>query len=419
MPADAVDHHERLPARGARQGDRHLGRHGRDRHRPRPAVRRPAARVLRLDARSSSSTCPSSSSPSSPASRLVPESRDPRPGPLRPRRRAALDRRPRRARLRGHRGARARLDGPARSSALSAARRRSAPRSSPGSCARPSRCSTSRCSATRASASAPLAISLAFFALFGTIFALTQYLQDAQGYRALEAGAAMVPLAVGLVLGAGSSIKLVGAPRHHPRGAARPRRPRRGCWRRPLAWTPDMPYWPLGLWFFGVALSMGCIMGPATDSVMGAVPEEKAGVASAMNDVTRQVGGALGVAVIGSLVGSLYSSRVDDATAHSPRSKPRQPPTPSAPPSPSPTVCRQRRGGTRARRRERLHRRARARPPRRRRGGTHRRGRRLTPPACAPPAGGAGAEGAAGRRSGGRGHRGRLTARPLLRGAAR
>ena len=55
-------------------------------------------------------------------------------------------------------------------------------------------------------------------------------------------------------------------------------------------------------------------MGPATDSVMGAVPEEKAGVASAMNDVARQVAGALGVAVIGSLVGSLYSSRVEDAT---------------------------------------------------------------------------------------------------------
>ena len=75
-----------------------------------------------------------------------------------------------------------------------------------------------------------------------------------------------------------------------------------------------MSYWPLGLWFFGLALSIGWIMGPATDSVMGAVPEEKAGVASAMNDVARQVAGALGVAVIGSLVGSLYSTRVEDAT---------------------------------------------------------------------------------------------------------
>ena len=82
-----------------------------------------------------------------------------------------------------------------------------------------------------------------------------------------------------------------------------------------LLWTSDMPYWPIGLWFFGVALSMGCIMGPATHSVMGAVPKEKAGVASAMNDVTRQVGGALGTAVIGSLVASFYGSRVADAAS--------------------------------------------------------------------------------------------------------
>ena len=82
-----------------------------------------------------------------------------------------------------------------------------------------------------------------------------------------------------------------------------------------LLWTTDMPYWPIGLWFFGVALSMGCIMGPATHSVMGAVPKEKAGVASAMNDVTRQVGGALGTAVIGSLVASFYGSRVADAAS--------------------------------------------------------------------------------------------------------
>jgi MFS family permease len=82
-----------------------------------------------------------------------------------------------------------------------------------------------------------------------------------------------------------------------------------------LLWTSDMPYWPIGLWFFATALSMGWVMSPATSSVMGAVPKEKAGVASAMNDVTRQVGGALGTAVIGSLITSFYSSRVADAAA--------------------------------------------------------------------------------------------------------
>jgi MFS family permease len=85
-----------------------------------------------------------------------------------------------------------------------------------------------------------------------------------------------------------------------------------------LLWTYDMVYWPLGIWFFLLALFMGWIMGPATGSVMSAVPEEKSGVASAMNDVTRQVAGALGTAVIGSLITSLYASRVEDSAASLP-----------------------------------------------------------------------------------------------------
>jgi EmrB/QacA subfamily drug resistance transporter len=161
------------------------------------------------------------------------------------------------------------------------------------------------------------AIGLAFFALFGSIFALTQWMQDAHGYSALQAGAAMVPLAGGLVLGSVSSIKLVG---------------RFGTSRIVMAglmglgtnlaisltWASDMAYWPLGLWFFGIAVNMGWIMGPATESVMGAVPEDKSGVASAMNDVTRQVGGSLGTAVIGSLISSLYASRVSDSVSSLP-----------------------------------------------------------------------------------------------------
>src|SRR3954447_5812615 len=158
-------------------------------------------------------------------------------------------------------------------------------------------------------------ISLAFFSLFGAIFALTQFLQDAKGYSALEAGAAMVPLAGGLVLGAGSSVELnarLGTARVVSAGLLG----LSGLLATSLLWSVDMPYWPLGLWFFAVAICMGWVMGPATDSVMGAVPEEKAGVASAMNDVTRQVAGALGTAVIGSLITSLYGASIgDDAAA--------------------------------------------------------------------------------------------------------
>ena len=155
-------------------------------------------------------------------------------------------------------------------------------------------------------------ISLAFFSLFGAIFALTQFMQDAKGYSALEAGAAMTPLAAGLVLGAMTSIKLnerLGTARVVAAGLLG----LAGLLGCSLFWAVDMPYWPLGLWFFSIAVAMGWIMGPATDSVMGAVPEEKSGVASAMNDVTRQVAGALGTAVIGSLITSLYGSRISDS----------------------------------------------------------------------------------------------------------
>ena len=162
---------------------------------------------------------------------------------------------------------------------------------------------------------ASLAIGVAFFSLFGAIFATTQYLQDAHGYSALEAGAAMVPVAFGLMMGAGSStLRLVphlGTTRVVMAGLLG----LGGLLATTLLWGPDMPYWPLGLWFFFVAFSMGWVMAPSTASVMGSVPREKAGVASAMNDVTRQVGGALGVAVVGSLISTVYASRVADDTA--------------------------------------------------------------------------------------------------------
>src|ERR671910_66778 len=105
------------------------------------------------------------------------------------------------------------------------------------------------------------AVSVAFFALLGGIFALTQYLQFAHGYSAIEAGAGMGPMARGLMIGAGAS----------GRGGVR-----------------------LG-----------------GSRVVGAVPAAKTGIASATNTVARMVSGALGVAVIGSLVSSLYSNDVE------------------------------------------------------------------------------------------------------------
>jgi EmrB/QacA subfamily drug resistance transporter len=159
---------------------------------------------------------------------------------------------------------------------------------------------------------ASVGVGLVFFAMMGSVFAFTQFLQFAHGFSALEAGAAMLPLALGLVIGSGASNRLaqsIGRTRVIAGGLT-------GvavvlC--TSLAWTPEMAPVLLGFVTFGLALSMGSAMAPATDSVMSAVPEAKAGVGSAMSDVTRQVGGALGVAVIGSIIASAYTRDMSGA----------------------------------------------------------------------------------------------------------
>jgi EmrB/QacA subfamily drug resistance transporter len=154
------------------------------------------------------------------------------------------------------------------------------------------------------------AVSVAFFALLGGIFALTQYLQFAHGYSAIEAGAVMSPMALGLMMGAGSSskaVKRLGTAKVVAAGLTG------------LAiflalttlWGPDTGTYTLAAWFFGLTLAMGWVMAPATDAVVGAVPAAKSGVASATNTVARMVSGALGVAVVGSLVSSLYANDVE------------------------------------------------------------------------------------------------------------
>lgn len=154
------------------------------------------------------------------------------------------------------------------------------------------------------------AVSVAFFALLGAIFALTQYLQFAHGYSAIEAGALMSPIALGLMIGAGSSSKAVrrlgisSVVAAGLTGLAT-------LLALTMLFAPDTRGFVLATWFFGLALAMGWIMAPATDAVVGAVPAAKTGIASATNTVARMVSGALGVAVVGSLVSSLYAREVE------------------------------------------------------------------------------------------------------------
>jgi EmrB/QacA subfamily drug resistance transporter len=159
-----------------------------------------------------------------------------------------------------------------------------------------------------------LAISTAFFAMFGMLFLVTQYLQFVQGNSALETGVKMLPVAAGLMMGSGLSHKLnrrIGAPRQ----IAGALTVLAAALASVLFWDAGTSYWLVGPFFFVVPFAMANVMAPGSEAVMSAVPLAKAGVGSAMNDVNRMVAGALGVAIVGSVASSAYSGRVEDAAA--------------------------------------------------------------------------------------------------------
>jgi EmrB/QacA subfamily drug resistance transporter len=161
------------------------------------------------------------------------------------------------------------------------------------------------------------AIGFAFFALFGVIFLLTQYLQFVHGYTPLGAGIRLIPVALGIMAGAGGSHHWVahfGTKRVVTAGMLGLAVVLGSMW----FWAVDTEYWIIGLALFFMTVAMGNIMAPATESVMGSLPEAKAGVGSAMNDLVRQVAGAFGVAIIGSVLNVVYADRMDDAVASLP-----------------------------------------------------------------------------------------------------
>lgn len=159
-----------------------------------------------------------------------------------------------------------------------------------------------------------VAASVASFALFGLTFGLTQLLQFVQGYTPLQAGLRLLPVSLGILVGAGNADRLV-----RRLGTARVIAAGLVVLAVALAslalWTPDTSYWTIGTTMFVLALGMGSVMAPAVDAIMGGVPEAKAGVGSAMNSVTRMVAGAFGAAIIGSVMYTAYGEKVADAVA--------------------------------------------------------------------------------------------------------
>ncbi|MBY6539742.1 MFS transporter [Rhodococcus sp. BP-349] len=163
-----------------------------------------------------------------------------------------------------------------------------------------------------------LAISIAYFSLFGYVFLITQYFQGVRGYSPLEFGVATLPFAVALAVSA-------------PTATALAQR------------IGTMPVIVTGLVLVGIgmvmagqvgigssylglllptmivlAVGIAVIQGPATESIMSSVPIDEAGAGSAVNDTTRELGGTLGVAVLGSVTASYYNTTVGPLVASVP-----------------------------------------------------------------------------------------------------
>ncbi|NLU71769.1 MFS transporter [Streptomyces sp. HNM0575] len=161
------------------------------------------------------------------------------------------------------------------------------------------------------------AIALVFFALMGVTFFAVFYMQSVRGFSALEAGLLMVPLALAQLIFAprarlvvdrfgakavcAAGMVLVGA------GMA-----------AFLLFGRTTPIWTLEIVFFVQGTAMAHIMPPATVSIMQSLPREKAGSGSAVNNTFRQVGGAMGVAVLGSLLSARYREGVEGRLAQLP-----------------------------------------------------------------------------------------------------
>jgi hypothetical protein len=148
-------------------------------------------------------------------------------------------------------------------------------------------------------------ITLIFFVMFGMFFVLTQYLQSVLGYSPLQAGVRVLPWAVVYMLSAPRSARLVqrfGARRVVSTGLAVVAGGLALLSRSGL--HANYPLLALGL--VVTAAGMGMVTAPSTGAIVTSLPLPKAGVGSAVNDTTRELGGALGVAVVGSVLASLY-----------------------------------------------------------------------------------------------------------------
>ncbi|MBV8789287.1 MAG: MFS transporter [Mycobacterium sp.] len=154
-----------------------------------------------------------------------------------------------------------------------------------------------------------LAVTAGFLTLFGFIFVITQYFQFIKEYTAFQAGVRLLPVAVSIALASIVGPRLVeqiGTTAVVAAGLI--------LFAAGLAWASTVdaatPYGQIAAQMLMLGGGLGLTVSPATEAIMGSLPADKAGVGSAVNDTTRELGGTLGVAIAGSVFASVYSGHL-------------------------------------------------------------------------------------------------------------
>ena len=163
-----------------------------------------------------------------------------------------------------------------------------------------------------------LVLTLVFFALMGMFFNMSQLTQLVWGYSPLEAALKMLPMSAAIVVSSIMSPKLV--QKFGKRKVV-------GSGMLIVALGVlllstlgiDVNYGMFVLAMCTAAFGMGIAMSPTTDLMMSAVPRSRAGMGSATNDTTRELGGSLGVAILGSLLAAQYSEKITPAVSQLPQ----------------------------------------------------------------------------------------------------
>jgi DHA2 family integral membrane protein (MFS transporter) len=152
-------------------------------------------------------------------------------------------------------------------------------------------------------------IAVTFFALMGSTFYLAYFLQAVRGYTALAAGVALIAVAGAVMVASPLSARL--SARYGPGAVTGGGLVIFGLTMMAYALaTRTMPQWVIEIMMVGFGVGLGLVMTPATNAIMSAVPREKAGAGAAVNNTVRQVAGALGVAILGSLLAVVFRSHL-------------------------------------------------------------------------------------------------------------